>query len=115
MIKALTPQQAKDLIAQGAVDIVDVRETHEWLTGHLAGARHVPRARHVPLDVLRANPRAALPRDGVLFVCAAGVRSLTAARVAEGVGLKVVYNLSSGTRGWVNAGLPLERELSVAV
>jgi rhodanese-related sulfurtransferase len=110
MVKALTPQQANDLIALGDVDVVDVRELHEWTTGHLPGARHVP------LDRLRANPRSELPRDGVLFVCAAGVRSQTAARLAEGLGLKLVYNLSSGTRGWVKAGLPLScDELSVAV
>jgi rhodanese-related sulfurtransferase len=110
VIKTLTPQQAKDLIALGDVDIVDVREAHEWSTGHIAGSRHVP------LDRLRADPKAELPRDGVLFVCAAGVRSMTAARVAVGLGMKAVYNLSTGTRGWVNAGLPLAYdELSVAV
>jgi rhodanese-related sulfurtransferase len=109
VIKALTPKQANDLIALGDIDVVDVRDAHEWSTGHLPGARHVP------LERLRTNPRAALPRDGVLFVCAAGVRSMTAARVAEGLGLKLVYNLSGGTRGWSNAGLPLAHPLSVAV
>jgi rhodanese-related sulfurtransferase len=109
MVKALTPEQANQLIARGEVDVVDVREAHEWSAGHIAGARHVP------LDVFRANPKAYLPLDGILFVCAAGVRSMAAARVAEGLGMKLVYNLSSGTRGWVNAGLPLAYELSVAV
>ena len=37
-------------------------------------------------------------------------------RVAVGLGMTTVYNLSTGTRGWVNAGLPLAYdELSVAV
>jgi rhodanese-related sulfurtransferase len=44
----------------------------------------------------------------VIFVCAAGIRSQTAARVADANGLSNVYNLIGGTRGWQNAGFPLE-------
>jgi phage shock protein E len=86
------------------VDVVDVREVTEWSSGHLPGSRLVP------LNSLRANPKTALPRDGIIFVCAAGVRSQTAAKVAEASGLTKIYSLSGGTRGWVNAGLPLVRD-----
>jgi rhodanese-related sulfurtransferase len=109
MIQAVTPQQAHQLISHGEVDVIDVREPHEWSEGHLAGARLVP------LGEFRANPRATLERDGVVFVCAAGVRSETAARIATSLGFSRVYNLSSGTRGWVRAGFALVNELSVAV
>jgi rhodanese-related sulfurtransferase len=104
MINSLDPRQAQELIARGGFDIVDVREPREWSGGHLPGARLVP------LDRLKASPKAALPRDGVIFVCAAGVRSQTAAKLAEANGLTNLYNLSGGTRGWVNAGLPLVRD-----
>ena len=109
MIQSLTPQQAHELISRGEVEVIDVRDPSEWSGGHLPGARLVP------LDQLRASPKSALTRDGVLFVCAAGMRSQTAARVAASQGLKTIYNLSSGTRGWVNAGFPLVDDLSVAV
>jgi rhodanese-related sulfurtransferase len=109
MIQSVTAKQAQELIQRGDVEVVDVREAHEWATGHIAGARHVPLAR------LQQNAKGELPRDGVLFVCAAGVRSQTAARLAASLGLARVYNLSSGTRGWASAGLPLVTELSVAV
>jgi rhodanese-related sulfurtransferase len=56
-----------------------------------------------------------LKRDGVLFVCAAGMRSQTAARIAAGQGYTAVFSLSGGTRAWTKAGLHLEQELSVAV
>src|SRR5262249_30389990 len=91
-------------ISGGGVEVVDVREPKEWTTGHLPGARHVP------LDRLRANPKTALPRDGVIFVCAAGVRSQAAAKLAEANGLTRLYNLAGGTRGWASAGLPLVRD-----
>jgi len=104
MINSIDPWQAQELIARGGLDIVDVRDPREWSGGHLAGARLVP------LDRLKASPKDALPRDGVIFVCAAGVRSQTAAKLAEANGLTNLYNLSGGTRGWVNAGLPLVRD-----
>jgi rhodanese-related sulfurtransferase len=104
MINSLEPRQAQELIARGELDVVDVRDPREWSSGHLAGSRLVP------LDRLKASPQAALPRDGVIFVCAAGVRSQTAAKLAEAYGFTNLYNLSGGTRGWVNAGLPLVRD-----
>jgi len=104
MIHAVTPQQAAELISRGNFDLVDVREPQEWSSGHLPGARLIP------LGKLRASPKAVLPRDGIIFVCAAGVRSQTAAKVAEASGLSDLYNLTGGTRGWVNAGLPLVRD-----
>ncbi len=104
MVNTVTPQQAQELISRGGLDIVDVREPNEWSRGHLAGARLVP------LQRLKANPKGELPRDGIIFVCAAGVRSEAAARVAAGLGLRTLYNLSGGTRSWVNAGLPLVQD-----
>ena len=107
MVKPLSPKQAEELIAQGGVEVIDVREPHEWIDGH------VPHARLVPLAELRRNPKAALTHDGVIFVCAAGVRSETAARLAAQQGFKAVYNLTGGTRAWVKAGLALDHEAAV--
>jgi rhodanese-related sulfurtransferase len=109
MVTSISPQQAQALIASSQVDIVDVREPGEWSTGHLPGARLVP------LAELRSNPKKALLRDGaifvgVIFVCAAGVRSQTAARIADQVGISALYSLTGGTRSWVNAGLPLVQD-----
>jgi rhodanese-related sulfurtransferase len=104
MVTSLSPQQAQALIANTEVDVVDVRDRGEWSTGHLPGARLVP------LAELRSNPKGSLLRDGVIFVCAAGVRSQTAARLAEQLGFNVLYSLTGGTRSWVNAGLPLVQD-----
>jgi rhodanese-related sulfurtransferase/transcriptional regulator with XRE-family HTH domain len=93
---------AQALLAGGDVDLVDVREPREWATGHL------PTARLVPLETLRASPRTTLPRDRVLFVCAKGGRSQTAAKIAEAHGLVDVYSLDGGTEGWAARGLPIE-------
>jgi rhodanese-related sulfurtransferase len=109
MVRNITAQQARDLISRGEVEVIDVREASEFSDGHLPGAKLVP------LATLREKTKKILRRDGVLFVCAAGVRSETAARLAAAAGLEKVYSLRGGTRGWVNAGLPFVTELSVAV
>jgi len=101
MIHSLKVQDAQRLIENGHVDVVDVREVSEWNSGHIFGACLVL------LDDLRADPGAALPRDNVVFVCAKGVRSLTAAKLAERMGLTTLYNLEGGTNSWARAGLPL--------
>ncbi|MGC4063893.1 MAG: rhodanese-like domain-containing protein [Polyangiaceae bacterium] len=103
MVQTLSPEQAERLISKGEVDVIDVRDAPEWDRGH------VPRARLVPFHQLKARPRQALKRDGVLFVCARGVRSLNAARVAEEAGYQTLYNLDGGTSNWVDAGFPLEQ------
>jgi rhodanese-related sulfurtransferase len=109
MIQALSPHQAHDLILRGEVEVIDVRDPSEWTGGH------IPTARLVPLEELRANPLAVLGRDGVMFVCAAGVRSQTAARIAASNGLTRIYHLAGGTRGWIRAGLEFADVLDVAV
>ncbi len=101
MIRTLDPLQANALISGGRLDVVDVRGPREWSAGH------IPHARLVPLDELKADPRSALPRDGVVFVCARGVRSLTAAKLAEAAGRQELYSVDGGTAGWAGAGLPL--------
>jgi rhodanese-related sulfurtransferase len=109
MVVSINPQQAQELISRGEVEVIDVRDPGEWSGGHISGARLVP------LSQLRSNPKGVLVRDGVVFVCAAGVRSQSAARIAASLGLERVYNLTGGTRAWVKAGLALVNDISVAV
>ncbi len=108
MVQQVSVQQAKDLIATGDVEVIDVREPNEWAGGHLPGARLVP------LGQLRTDAKASLVRDGLIFVCAAGIRSQTAARIAESLGLTRVFNLTGGTQSWARAGFPLIRDQTAA-
>lgn len=105
MVETLTPAAAADLLSNPDVDVVDVRDEREFCTGH------VPGARNIPLDTLRADPDAFLSRDKqIVFVCARGVRSLTAAKLAERLGYERVANLEGGTSAWAKDGLALATE-----
>jgi rhodanese-related sulfurtransferase len=100
-MKSLSPEEVQDLCKAGGVDVVDVRELHEWIGGHLPGARLVP------LGALLRDPRASIRGDRAIFVCAHGVRSVTASIAAEAAGIPEVFNLDGGIMWWVARGLPL--------
>jgi|GEM_PF-94409 len=106
VIHSLSPAEAQALMDSG-VDIIDVREPDEFASGH------VPGARNVPLDRIRQDPRAHLDKDAVLFVCARGMRSDTASRIAQGLGLRQIFHLDGGTHAWVGEGFPITRPAPV--
>ncbi len=102
MVETLTPAAAADLLSTANVDLVDVRDEREFHAGHMPGARNIP------LETLRADPDKFLSRDkAIVFVCARGVRSLTAAKLAERLGYSNVSNLDGGTSAWSKAGFQL--------
>ena len=89
------------LLVSGEGDVVDIRDTQEWSDGHIPGARLVP------MDDLRADPAKTLPRSNIVFVCGQGLRSLTAAKLADRLGIGKVYSLDGGISNWTRAGLQL--------
>ena len=102
MFARVNSTQAKALLKKG-ISVIDVREHGEFAAGHLPGAQHMPLA-----DV-RACSRDALPDGPILFVCAGGVRSEVAARVAEALGVEKAYSLVGGTTSWIKAGFAVVR------
>jgi len=105
MVETLSTAAAADYFSSHDVDLVDVRDEREFHAGH------VPGARNIPLETLRADPDKFLSHDKtIVFVCAKGVRSLTAAKLAERLGYEHVCNLDGGTSAWVKAGLSLASE-----
>ena len=102
MVVNVSPSKLAEVLSGPNAQLIDVRDTGEWAGGHLDGARSVP------LDELRANPERELDRDAVLvFICAKGSRSLTAAKLAERLGYVHVYNVEGGTAACARAGYEL--------
>jgi rhodanese-related sulfurtransferase len=102
MVVSISPTQLVDVLSSPNAQLIDVRDSDEWADGHLDGARSVP------LDILRADPERELSRDGALvFVCAKGTRSLTAAKLAERFGYQQIYNVTGGTAACARAGFAL--------
>ncbi|MHB8376100.1 MAG: rhodanese-like domain-containing protein [Dehalococcoidia bacterium] len=96
--------EAKEMLAQDDVVVIDVREPHEYSAGH------VPSATLIPVNSVFAR-REELPKDKkIVFVCAVGQRSALAAEMAAAAGLPAdhLYNLDGGTDAWRKAGEPVE-------
>jgi len=83
--------------------VVDVRETHEWSTGHIPDARHVALGlldKHISeLEKYKGRP--------LIVCCASGNRSHSACHRLKKAGFEKVYNLAGGMGAWRDAGLPV--------
>jgi rhodanese-related sulfurtransferase len=99
----LTVQEAKEMIDKGGVDLIDVREPHEYSDGHLPGARLVP------LNTLPTHAGELDDANPIVFVCAVGQRSALAAEYAAAAGKSNLFNIEGGTDGWAKQGLPIEK------
>jgi rhodanese-related sulfurtransferase len=89
-----------DTALQSGAPVVDVRETNEYLDGHVPGAVHVALGT-VPdrVDAFRS--------DGTTYViCRSGARSMRACEFLAQQGLDVV-NVAGGTLDWVAGGRPV--------
>ena len=104
-LQAISPQAARDLIAQGAL-LVDIRGADEHARERIADARNLPMEK---LD------RASLPAQAqraVIFHCRSGQRThMNAARLAQCADGRA-YVLEGGLDAWKKAGLPVRADAS---
>lgn len=96
-VKDLTRDEVKAGVAGGTFVVVDVREPHEYASGHIPGSVNVP---------LSSFDIAALPQDErqIVFSCAAGVRSVKAIELAQAAGLAIDAHYKGGFKDWVMSG-----------
>ena len=98
----ISPEQARELIESGTVQVIDVREDWEYANGH------IPNARLVPLKKIISAAHQHVEGDNIVFVCEVGQRSAVAAEFAAALGKKHLYNLEGGTSAWRSLGFPIE-------
>jgi len=94
-VPALLPTELAARLARGDdLDLVDVREAHEWDICRIEGARLAPLSSFA--DALRTLDSS---RDIVLY-CKVGARSARAVRQLQAAGFKRVWNLVGGILRW---------------
>lgn len=89
---------AKDVpafVKRGA-RIVDVREDHEWETGHIPGALHLPL---VQVES-KASEILGNKKTTIICYCASGMRSAKAATRLRDLGYPSVHSLENGLSQW---------------
>ncbi len=101
-IEQVTVAQLKEQMANGDLQILDVRRPAEYVSGH------VPRAFNAPLASLDKSPLPLEKDKLTAVICAGGYRSSAAASLLQKQGFSNLLNVSGGTGAWINAGYPVE-------
>ena len=96
-----TPQQVAELMAEGEIQLIDVRQPEEHDAGRIAGDRLV-----VLSDLAGAVDTIDRERP-VVFYCRSGSRSAMASEAFRGAGFDA-HTMLGGLHDWNSAGLPLE-------
>lgn len=92
-IPKITPEQAKE---NSSALLIDVREIHEWESGHIEGARHTP------LSELMLGEMPDLPKDTeIILYCQKGIRSLKAAKILKKHEYSNIHNMTGGYEAWL--------------
>lgn len=97
----ITPEDTARGLEEGRVQVVDVREQHEWDAGRIPGVRHIE------LQHLTAQAQSIDRERPVVFQCLSGVRSLMAAQAFRQAGYDA-YSMAGGIAAWDAEGRPLE-------
>ena len=96
-----TPREVAELQARDSIQLIDVRQDHEWDAGRIGGARHVE------LNELGAQASTIERGRPVVFYCRSGMRSAMATEAFAEAGWDA-HNMAGGLIAWEAAGLPIE-------
>lgn len=100
MVEHVSVRHLAQAMERGDAHVIDVRESYEYVAGHVPGAQHVP-MHLVPLRV------AELPQDKDLYlICETGNRSFQVGLYLARQGVRS-HNVEGGTSAWRWAGGPL--------
>lgn len=92
----IIPQDLNDRLRKGdKIQIIDVREPHEFSRGHIPGAKSIP------LSQIPGRMNEIDPNKETVLVCLSGGRSASAYQFLEAQGRKNLKNLMGGMSGWV--------------
>jgi rhodanese-related sulfurtransferase len=100
MASDYTPQEVAELHAQGAIQLIDVRQAHEHEAGRIGDTRLIE------LGSLSDQADTIDRNRPVVFYCRSGGRSAMATEAFAQAGFDA-HNMSGGMLEWAAAGLPV--------
>ncbi|MFI5104840.1 MAG: rhodanese-like domain-containing protein, partial [Terriglobales bacterium] len=101
-LQQMSPQELRQKLGDGQINVLDVRRESEWQAGHIAGANWWP------LDNFRVSAPEVDPALPVAVHCQSGYRSVIACSLLQRAGLENVFDVSGGFAAWRQSGLPVE-------
>jgi rhodanese-related sulfurtransferase len=95
------PARATQMLNREHANLIDIRTSEEFATGHVA------QAKNIPLEQIDTRATEIGSKDKpVIVMCANGQRSGKAAAQLRTAGFTNVVNLVGGLGAWQTAGLP---------
>jgi rhodanese-related sulfurtransferase len=98
----------ENMISGGKPRLIDVRTPREYARAHVTGAVLAPLEGFEP-DRLTQRFKAS-PEAPLYVLCQSGGRAKTAIARLEQAGVSPCVLVEGGTVGWIEAGLPVERQ-----
>jgi rhodanese-related sulfurtransferase len=102
-IREITPQQVhlRRTNSEGIL-LLDIREDHEWVRGHITGAKHLGKG------IIERDIETLVPgkRQEIVLYCGGGYRSVLAADNLRKMGYRNVCSMSGGWRKWKELKFP---------
>jgi len=106
-VKEVTLDEARTRLANNPKAVLlDVREDHEWQTGHAAQAVHLGKG-ILERDLEKIFPD---PDTEIIMYCGGGYRSALTADAAQKMGYRNVHSLMGGYKALVEANWPMKKE-----
>lgn len=100
-MREMTPAAVADLLGQGRIVLIDVREPHEYSEARIEGALNFPLSSFVP---------EALPTGGereIVLHCGTAKRSADALQRCAAANVAVDAHMAGGISAWRADGLPV--------
>jgi rhodanese-related sulfurtransferase len=84
--------------------IVDVRDLHEYIKGHIEDSRNMPLSKF-PETV---NSLEQYKKQTIIVACQTGTRSASACKTLTNAGFEHVFNIIGGMQAWEDSKLPVK-------
>lgn len=99
-IEEITCEKAHELHQLNQAQFIDVRESEEWVQGHIPKALHLSKG-ILERDILKNVSQ----KDQTLVIyCAGGFRSAISADNLQNMGYTKVYSMQGGFKAWESSG-----------
>ncbi len=101
---SISPMIAVTKMNSAETAIIDVREPHEFIKGHIENSINIPLGKFdEQLQTLEPHKN-----NTIIVVCQSGTRSVPACKTLTKSGFEQVFNITGGMQSWEDNKLPIK-------
>jgi rhodanese-related sulfurtransferase len=96
-MQTISPSELMKIMENKKIHLIDVREKHEFQSGHIPAAINIPLSQ---IELLKKKATAWGKNENIYLYCRSGSRSAIAARQLHKLGFQQVSHLQGGLMNW---------------